>query len=1100
MEKIRNIMIALLLCLTTQAMAQKTVSGTVTEDFGGQAEPCIGVNVTFQNAQKRIIAGVVTDFNGNYSLKVPTNEKGQLTLVFSYIGMKTKSFKYTGQTTLNVKMESGATQIKEVTVKGKRGSRNEMGVTDRQMSFATQKINMDDIAAVQPVTSIEEALQGQLGGVDIVAAGDPGAKSNIRIRGTATLNSNADPLIVINGVPYSTDIDDSFDFNTANQEDFAQMLSLNPNDIESIEVLKDAASTAVYGTAGANGVLLITTKKGAMGKTRFSFSTKNSYKIEPKSMPMLSGNDYVAYMQDAIWNAANAQGLNSSGGLLEYLFDQPEIGYDPNWRYFDEYNQDVDWLSSLTKNAFTTDNSFSMSGGGEKATYRYSLSYLNEGGTTKGTGLTRLNTSLNVGYRFSEKFVVEAEYTFSDSKKKAPWTDKLRAEAMRKMPNKSPYYIDDATGAMTDIYFTRQEDDFQGAFNGKDANFHPIIMAEDSYNNLRTREQKMTVRARIYPTSHLQVNGYVSMKYKTQRTESFLPQGATGISAGSTNTYAISGVIYPANIFANRAENNYSNNFSLQSEIKTMYNNEWNDKMHQLTATALWRTSQSRSSSSAAVRYNVGSSSLADPASGTGALLSQGSGISEVRKLSGIGSIVYTFMDRYTVNGTLNYEGNSSIGRDNRWGLFPAVGVSWQFADEPFMNWSKKVLTELKFRVSYGESGNTPSGTSPYVGTYVSQGSYMDGNAVTASSMQLNKLKWERSAEWNLGFDFNLWDGVLTGSFDYYNKKTTDLLQKKYYIPSYTGFSNNYLAYYNAGALRNKGIEFRADWQALKTKNWQLKVNFNVSRNVNEIIEMPGYSEENYSAKNGEYATRIVSGTAVGSFFGYRYLGVYQNTEDTYAKDADGNIMYDLQSKPIVMSNLDKQCYPGDAKYEDVNKDGKIDKNDIVYLGNCNPMLSGGGGFNLRYKDWSLTVFMHYRLGQKIVNQARMNAEAMYNRDNQSTAVLRRWRNEGDDTDIPRALYNYGYNYLGSDRFVEDCSFLRLKTLSLSYNLPKAFCKHIGLTSANVFITGYDLFTITNYKGQDPEVNLPSKVTDLAVDNSQTPRSRRFSMGVTVNF
>ena len=1100
MEKIRNIMIALLLCLTTQAMAQKTVSGTVTEDFGGQAEPCIGVNVTFQNAQKRIIAGVVTDFNGNYSLKVPTNEKGQLTLVFSYIGMKTKSFKYTGQTTLNVKMESGATQIKEVTVKGKRGSRNEMGVTDRQMSVATQKINMDDIAAVQAVTSIEEALQGQLGGVDIVAAGDPGAKSNIRIRGTATLNSNADPLIVINGVPYSTDIDDSFDFNTANQEDFAQMLSLNPNDIESIEVLKDAASTAVYGTAGANGVLLITTKKGAMGKTRFSFSTKNSYKIEPKSMPMLSGNDYVAYMQDAIWNAANAQGLNSSGGLLEYLFDQPEIGYDPSWRYFDEYNQDVDWLSSLTKNAFTTDNSFSMSGGGEKATYRYSLSYLNEGGTTKGTGLTRLNTSLNVGYRFSEKFVVEAEYTFSDSKKKAPWTDKLRAEAMRKMPNKSPYYIDDATGAMTDIYFTRQEDDFQGAFNGKDANFRRIIMAEDSYNNLRTREQKMTVRARIYPTSHLQVNGYVSMKYKTQRTESFLPQGATGISAGSTNTYAISGVIYPVNIFANRAENNYSNNFSLQSEIKTMYNNEWNDKMHQLTATALWRTSQSRSSSSAAVRYNVGSSSLADPASGTGALLSQGSGISEVRKLSGIGSIVYTFMDRYTVNGTLNYEGNSSIGRDNRWGLFPAVGVSWQFADEPFMNWSKKVLTELKFRVSYGESGNTPSGTSPYVGTYVSQGSYMDGNAVTASSMQLNKLKWERSAEWNLGFDFNLWDGVLTGSFDYYNKKTTDLLQKKYYIPSYTGFSNNYLAYYNAGALRNKGIEFRADWQALKTKNWQLKVNFNISRNVNEIIEMPGYSEENYSAKNGEYATRIVSGTAVGSFFGYRYLGVYQNTEDTYAKDADGNIMYDLQSKPIVMSNLDKQCYPGDAKYEDVNKDGKIDKNDIVYLGNCNPMLSGGGGFNLRYKDWSLTVFMHYRLGQKIVNQARMNAEAMYNRDNQSTAVLRRWRNEGDDTDIPRALYNYGYNYLGSDRFVEDCSFLRLKTLSLSYNLPKAFCKHIGLTSANVFITGYDLFTITNYKGQDPEVNLPSKVTDLAVDNSQTPRSRRFSMGVTVNF
>ncbi len=1089
MDRIKSILTVLMICLVQQAWAQKMVSGTVTEDFAGSAEPCIGVNVTFQNAQKRIIAGTVTDFNGQYSLKVPTGEKGELTLVFSYIGMKSQTFKYTGQTTLNVKMKNAATEIKEVTVKGKRGSRNEMGVTERQMSFATQKINMDEITAVSPVTSIEEALQGQLGGVDIITAGDPGAKSNIRIRGTATLNSNADPLIVINGVPYSTDIDDSFDFNTANQEDFAQMLSLNPNDIESIEVLKDAASTAVYGTAGANGVLLITTKKGAMGKTRFSFSTKNSFKFEPKSMPMLSGNDYVAYVQDAIWNTANALGLNSQSGLLEYLFNTPEIGYDPSWRYFDEYNQNVDWLSYLTKDAFTTDNSFSMSGGGEKATYRYSLSYLDEGGTTKGTGLTRLNTSIDVGYRFSEKITVNAEYTYSDSKKKAPWTESLRAEAMRKMPNKSPYYIDDETGLMTDTYFTRQNaEEFQGAFVGSKTikNFHPIIMAEDSYNNLRTREQKMTVRGRFYPSQKLQFSGYVSMKYKTQQTESFLPQMATGVT--TENTYA------------NQAVNSYTNNFSLQTELKGMYTNSWNDKKHQLTATALWRTSQSRSSSSSATRYNVASGSLADPASGSGMLLKQGSGISEVRKLSGIGSIVYTLLDRYTINGTVNYEGNSSIGRDNRWGIFPAVGVSWQFADEPFMEWSKEVLSELKFRASFGQSGNTPSGTSPYVGTYQSLGQYMDGNAVTATTMQLNKLKWERSTEWNLGFDFNLWDGKLTGSFDYYNKKTVDLLQKKFYIPGSTGYTNNYLAYYNAGSLRNKGVEFRADWQALKAKDWQLKVNFNISRNENEIIDMPGYQEENYTLGNGNYATRIVSGTSVGSFFGYKYLGVYQNTEDTYAKDAEGNVMIDLQGKPIIMSNGTYRCYPGDAKYADINNDGKIDKNDIVYIGNSNPMLSGGGGFNLRYKDWSLTVFMHYRLGQKIVNRARMNAESMYNSDNQSTAVLRRWRNEGDDTDIPRALWNYGYNYLGSDRFVEDCSFLRLKTLSLSYNLPKAFCKHLGLSSANVFMTGYDLFTITDYTGQDPEVTLPSSVTSLAEDNSQTPRSRRVSMGVTINF
>lgn len=1073
-------------------LAQKTVTGTVTELLGNNAEPSIGVNVTFVNSQNRVIGGTVTDFNGNYSIKVP-DEKGSLTLVFSYIGMKSQKIKYNGQTTQNVRMEKDDHVIKEVKVSGKRSRRNEMGLTERQQSFATQKVDMSELTAVQPVTSIEEALQGQLGGVDIIAAGDPGAKSSIRIRGTATLNGNSDPLIVVNGVPYSTDIDDSFDFNTANQEDFAQMLSLNPNDIESIEVLKDAASTAVYGTDGANGVLLITTKKGAMGKTKFTFSTKNSLKVEPKSIPMLNGNEYKAFIQDANWNAANAKGLQSSITELNTLFNKPDINYDPTDRYFDEYNQNVDWLDYLTQNAFTTDNSFSMSGGGERATYRLSMSYLSEGGTTKGTGLTRFNTSIDVGYRFSEKLTVNTEYTYSDSEKKAPWTDKLRAEAMRKMPNKSPYYIDDATGAMTDTYFTRQNTkDFQGAFSSKEdgsnaTNFHPLIMANDSYKNLNTKEQKMTVRANGYIIPQLTFYGYVSMKYKTTKTESFLPQAATGVTTTSE--------------FANRSSDYYTNNFSLQSEAKFIFSKDWLENKHQLTATALWRTQQSRSSTTTSTRYNVASAAIADPGSGGGVLLSQASGSSEVRKLSGIGSVVYTFLDRYTINGTVNYEGTSALSADQRWGLFPSVGASWIVSDEPFFKWTSPVLSQAKIRASYGKSGNAPSGTSPYIGTYTSYGSYIDGTAVSINNMQLNNLKWESSTEIDLGIDLNFWDGKLTATFDWYRKNTKDVLQKSVTLPSSTGLSTAKVAWYNSGKLRNEGWEFRFDYEVLKTKDWTLKVNYNVNRNNNTIIELPeNINEEQYSLKNGTYAQRLISGTAVGSFFGFKYAGVYQNTEDTYAKDAEGNIMYDMLGKPIVMKNGTYTCYPGDAKYEDINHDGKIDKNDIVYIGNSNPTLQGGGGFNLKYRNWSMTVFLHYRLGQKVINTARMNAESMYGTDNQSTAVLRRWRNEGDQTDIPRALYNYGLNYLGSDRFVEDCSFVRLKTLSLSYNLPKNFVKKLGLSSANVFITGYDLLTFTDYSGQDPEVTLPSGVTDLAEDDSQTPRAKRFSMGVTINF
>ena len=1065
--------------------AQNTISGTVTEMFGKSVEPCIGVNVTFVNAQNRIITGVTTDFNGQYSMKVP-NEKN-LTVVFSYIGMNTQKFKYTGQKVLNVRMESNSHQLKEVEVTSKRQSRSDMGVSQRVQAFATQKLNMNEITETAPVTSVEEALQGQLGGVDIVVAGDPGAKSSIRIRGTATLNSNADPLIVIDGVPQSTDIDDDFDFNTANQEDLAQMLSLNPNDIETIEVLKDAASTAIYGTAGANGVLLITTKKGAMGKTKFTFSTKNTLKIEPKSMPMLDGNEYVAFVQDAIWNTAKAKGLANNSAYLELLFDTPEINYNQDWRYFDEYNQDIDWLGYVKKNSLITDNSFSMSGGGEKATYRYSMSYMNEGGTTKGTNLRRFTTALNIGYRFSDKLTVNAEYNYSDSKKDAPWSSDVRGEALRKMPNKSPYYINDLTGEMTDTYFTRQNaEEFQGAFNGS-KNFHPIIMANDSYSNTSTKDQKITVRANWYILPSLTYYGYVSMKYNTTKTQSFLPQTATGVT--TENTYA------------NQSYDGYTNNFALQTENKIMFNKTWNE-IHNLVATGIWHTTQSRSSSYASTRYNVASAGISDPASGGGTLLSQGSSDSEVRTLSGRGSIVYTFLDRYTINGTFNYEGKSSLGKDTRWGFFPSVGVSWQVQDEPFMKqWKEDWLDQFKIRASWGKSGNAPSGTSPYIGTYNAIGNYMDGSAIAPSKMQLNKLKWETSTEYDIGTDIALFKNRLTVTFDYYHKDTKDLLQKSVTIPASTGYASK-LAYTNSGKLRNEGWELRFDYDVLpNSKDWKLKVNWNFNRNINTIIELPeNIASDQYTFNNANYAQRLIPGTAVGSFFGYHYKGVYQNTEDTYAKDADGHTMYDLQGLPITMTNGTIRCYPGDAKYEDINHDGKIDQNDIVYIGNSNPIVSGGGGFNLRYKKLSLTVFMHYRLGQKIINQARMNAESMYGSDNQSTAVLRRWRNEGDDTNIPRALWKYGYNYLGSDRFVEDCSFLRLKTLSLSYTLPKDFVKSLGLTSANVFFTGYDLFTFTNYTGQDPEVSLPSGVTDIAKDNSQTPRSRRYSMGITINF
>lgn len=1093
MNKIRYYIVLLLVGCAQWVAAQGYISGTVSEMIGGVKEGCVGANVAIVNSQNRVLTGATTDLMGNYTLNLP-DEKDELTVVFSYIGMKSQRFKYTGQTKIDVLMEADAQTLVEVEIEAKKIERNDLGISQKEMAFATQKVEMSEIVQNSPVSSLEEALQGRLSGVDIIASGDPGAKSSIRIRGTATLNSNADPLIVVNGIPYSTDIDESFDFNTANTEDFADMLSLNPNDIESIEVLKDAASTAVYGTAGANGVLLVTTKKGTQGKTRFSFSSKNSYKVEPPSMPMLDGDEYVAFIQDAIWNTANARGLNSSADLLKLLFDTPDIGYMTDWRYFDEYNQDVDWLDYVKKDAFITDNSFSMSGGGDRATYRFSLSYLDEGGTSIGTGMDRLSANLRIGYNFSDKLRIDTEYSYADTDKDANFTTNTRAEALRKMPNKSPYYIDDATGEMTDIYFLRQNaEDFQGAFSGKTdggsfKNFHPIIMANESYRNTNTREQKMNFRLYYDLSPALTYSAYVSMKYKTSNTKAFLPQAATDVTINNT--------------FANLSADDNTNNLSLQTENKLMFRKRWNEDMHSVVATGIWRTSQSTSSKYASMIYGAASAGMSDPSAG-GAVTSIGSSESEVRSLSGIGSFAYTLLNRYSLNATFNYEGKSSLGNDNRWGFFPSVGVAWNMQDEPFMENIRDVWSQFKVRASYGESGNAPSGTAPYMGSYTAIGQYGTGSAIVPQSMQLNKLKWETSREYNIGVDFGFFKDKLTGTIDYYYKKTKDLLHKDYTIPLAVGFSSGKMNYYNSGEMTNRGLEFRMDYHAIDTKDWDLTFNFNISNNVNTIDKLPeNMTSMVYTAKNGEYAQKLVMGTSVGSFFGYRYLGVYQNTEDTYARGEDGSIMRDLYGNPIVMKNIDNKgtCYPGDAKYEDVNYDGIIDKNDIVYLGNYNPTLSGGGGFNLKYKNLGMTVFMHYRLGQKVINQARMDAESMYGSDNQSKAVLRRWRNEGDATDIPRALWGYGYNYLGSDRFVEDCSYLRLKTLSFNYVCPKSWCKQLHVNTISLYLTGYDLFTFSNYTGQDPEVSLPSKITDLAVDKAQTPRSKRYAFGITVNF
>lgn len=1066
----------MLLCSVSMIAQNKVITGTVSEVLGSSKEPIMGANVVLVNSQGRYVRGAVTDMNGNYNLQVPADSKN-LKLKVTYIGMKPQTVNYTGQTHLNFTLENAAT-VKEVTVTGQRGSRDPMGISRMEQTSSVQKLDLSEIVETSPVTSVEEALQGQIAGLDISLGGDPGASSSIRIRGTSSLSSSNEPLIVIDGVPQEVDISDDFNFSTANAEDFGALLNIAPANIESIEVLKDASATAIYGTKGANGVLLINTKRGAMGKTKFSFSSKFTFKQEPESIPLLNGAQYVSLMQDELWNAANAKGLGSASNEMDMLFNNAELNYDPTYRYYDEYNVDTDWLEAVKRNAIITDNNFSMTGGGEKAVYKLNLGYYDEQGTTRGTGVQRLSAGMKITYNFSDRLRVRTDFNFTNTNKDANVLSNARSIAMNKMPNLSPYYIDDVTKQSTGVYFT-PESDFQGGYS---SNYNPVAMVNEGYNKTTQRNEKMTITLEYDFPFHLQYQGWVSMNMTTTKNKKFLPLEATGVLWNNSN--------------ANQSTDATSDAFSLQTENKLIYNNTFAEK-HKIIATALMKTADSQSFSYSSVTRGNASANLSDPVVGS-VVASSGSGNSERRSVSLIGQAVYSFDNRYVLRGTINYEGNSTMGKSKRWGTFPAFGAAWNIDQEHF--WSdaiKQWLNTAKLRLGYGWSGTSPSGASIYLGAYKSLGQYMNMSAIVPDRMQLDNLKWETTREMDFGIDLRLFN-KLNVTFDYYDKETSDMLLKDTSLPVTTGYSS--VKYINSGKMSNKGVELRFDYEVFRNKDWTVSVNANVSRNINKVKELPStWKYENYSFGNGNYALRIVENAPVGTFYGYRYLGVYQNTEETYARNAAGDVMYDWQGKVITMKNGTEQVYPGDAKYEDVNHDGVINENDIVYLGNANPKFFGGGGFQVRWKYFTLTTFFYGRYGQKVINGARINLENMRGKANQSTAVLHRWRSEGDQTDIPRALYGMGYNYLGSDRFVEDASFIRLKTLSLSFNCPKNWLKNLGITRLNIFATGYDLFTWTDYKGQDPEVRMPSP-TSLVKDTATTPVSKRFAFGVNLDF
>ena len=1072
MKKNRLILPAVLLITTGLVHAQTIIRGIVTDSITG--EPLIGATVVQIDQSNRFINGTITDLNGNYSVRTSGDEP---LLGFSYIGYEFKTLEAGNRTEINVQLINQSEELEEVVVTAVRTNAGDglSNIAVRDLATSVSSIDMSDLGEI-PVTTVAEALQGRISGVDIsFNSGDPGAGMSIKIRGNTSLNGNSQPLIILDGVPYETTIGADFNFLDADVADFGSLVDLSPADIKSIQVLKDAASTAVWGSRAANGVIVITTKRGIKRKTQFNLDYRVSYVFEPEPLPMLDGNQYVRLMLDSRFN----RNPTITSIPAEYLNDPSSPGYY-------NFNRNTDWVEAINQNGYTNDLNFSVAGGGDKARYRASVGYYDQAGTTIGTGLRRISTRLNLDYSISNRLKLTSDFSYTNNDRDQNYYDgewdnrdrQVRALAYRKAPHMSIYEYD-PLGSLTGNYFSPSTSQ-QGSGESYP---NPVALAMDGIKNDIKDRVITNFQLNFSLLPGLNYYARVSFDIANNRNTKLLPQSATGVQMG--------------NNALNRVQTKEDNQSVIQSFNKLIFDPELGGG-HDLMLLGMFSTYDKYASQMSLTTAGMPSYAMPDP-SNMGINGNAGSAQSRIRTLSYLLNAHYVYRDRYILGAGIRFDGDSRFGPNNRYGSFPSLSAAWRLSSEEFLA-GLQWLTDFKLRASYGVNGFPAQGSYEYLAKYESSYGYMDMNGIRLSNVQLNNLKWETTTQFDYGFDLSLFNYRITVNFDVYDKYTRDIIFPNLSVPSTSGFSSMTS---NWGEMRNKGWEVNTNLKLVDRGDYSFGFDFNLSRNTNIIEKIPdNYSNEIFAVENGKYARRILEGYPIGSFYGFIYNGVFSTPDDVVGYDEEGNIILDpTTGEPLPLMIRGIYAGAGDANYEDINHDGKINELDIVYLGDANPDFYGGFGLNLSYRNITLTSYYNYKIGQDVINETRMYTENMYSMDNQSTAVLRRWRKNGDVTDIPRALYVQGYNWLGSDRFVEDASFLRMRTLTLAYQTASPALKTRGISTIKCYVTGYNLFTFTHYTGQDPEVGFNG--TDpfaLGIDRSKTPPPVSFTLGINIIF
>lgn len=1103
---LRHIIMVLLCLMTMGASAQITaVHGTVSDEFG----EITGASVCEIDGTGRIIEATVTDLNGNFSMKI-RNTKDKIR--FSYVGCKSQTLPIDrDEYAVTLKSE---TNLKEVTVVAKRRvNGGGLSIPEREISFASQSISTKEFEGLG-MNTIDEALQGRISGLDIVSmSGNLGSGTTMRLRGSSSISTltNSNPLIVVNGNTWNVDMS-NFDMSSANDEQFAQLLNINPEDIEELTVLKDAAATAIYGSQGANGVIEIKTKRGKRGAPRISYSLRLTGTYQPKGYKLLSGDDYTMLLKEAYFNPEQKDGAANI----------PEINYDPTFSEYEQYNNNTDWQDAVTQLGLRQNHYVSVTGGGEKASFRIAGGFDNETGSVIKQHLQRFSTRVSLDYFVSERIKISTNFSMTYTKNKRNY-DALLPLAYKKMPNMSIYEQDPVTGENTNRYYQMLQTAPEVFKDDQKKYVNPVASANLAKNDQRTYDITPEFQINYHllglDEEHHQLNweGRVYMNIFNDYVDKMYPSELVTI---------------PWKDGVNLAYGGSTKNVSFTTKQTLTFIPHFTNKDHSLMMLGRFELTSGNSNGQGTDKYGL--------SSGTGSVDAEGmikglsSSFAQWRSMYYTFSTHYAYKGRYMFDFSVRADGTTKFGPDRRWGYFPAVSGRWNIVDEPWMKATNNWLSMLSARVSWGKVGNQPGQDYLYESKYGSTDRYLDMAAMRPLNIRLTDLRWETKATWDIGMDLGLWNDKLVFALEWYDSKTSDMLMKDVRIPSNSGFYTK--AYANVGSMRNRGWEFNINTNHLiqAGKKFWVDLNATFANNKNEILTMDENVLKSLNTDfnfDGNRVTlqRVQLHNPFGAIYGFRYKGVYQYQYETFlnmtdaerldfiasgktapvAMTAEGKVIYDDEGEPVRMmynfsndgTGKNYKFKGGDAMYEDVNNDGNINALDIVYLGSSLPKLTGGFGFNINYNRWKLNAQFNYRIGNKILNLARLDAEAMINNNNQSQAVNYRWRKEGDVTSIPRAMYGKGTNYntLVSDRFVENGSFLRLNYLQLSYSFdPKFVKKAIGLSGLRFYASANNLFCLTKYTGVDPEIGYGSY--GAATDNGQTPRCKSYTLGITVDF